>query len=105
MSGVLLYFIHVIVIIFHGQCKSVCVFFKELNTGNAADDADEMPEVQETVTMIPGSTLLWRITPRPAHSDQVTSSNFFPSAFAEMFNFYYFRKTYTVSTQVFMKTV
>lgn len=33
-----------------------------------------MPEVQETVTMIPGSTLLWRIAPRPAHS-------------AEMYNF------------------
>ncbi|KAG7323610.1 hypothetical protein KOW79_013312 [Hemibagrus wyckioides] len=55
---------------------------QELNTGNAADDADEMPEVQETVTMIPGSTLLWRITPRPAHSDQMY--NF--TSFAMMLN-------------------
>lgn len=31
-----------------------------------------MPEVQETVTVIPGSALLWRITPRPAHSAQVS---------------------------------
>uniref|UniRef100_A0A672IBZ9 Oxysterol-binding protein n=1 Tax=Salarias fasciatus TaxID=181472 RepID=A0A672IBZ9_SALFA len=35
------------------------------------EDADEMPEVQETVTVIPGSALLWRITPRPAHSAQM----------------------------------
>uniref|UniRef100_A0A7N9AWI0 Oxysterol-binding protein n=1 Tax=Mastacembelus armatus TaxID=205130 RepID=A0A7N9AWI0_9TELE len=32
------------------------------------EDADEMPEVQETVSVIPGSTLLWRIDSRPAHS-------------------------------------
>lgn len=60
-----------------GVLKTVCVCFKELNTGGAADDADEMPDVQETVIMIPGSTLLWRITPRPAHSDRVTLSCFF----------------------------
>ncbi|KAI3357483.1 hypothetical protein L3Q82_015891 [Scortum barcoo] len=35
------------------------------------EEADEMPEVQETVTVIPGSALLWRITPRPAHSAQM----------------------------------
>lgn len=33
-----------------------------------------MPDVQETVTVIPGSALLWRITPRPAHSAQVNIS-------------------------------
>uniref|UniRef100_A0A6Q2XWD3 Oxysterol-binding protein n=1 Tax=Esox lucius TaxID=8010 RepID=A0A6Q2XWD3_ESOLU len=32
------------------------------------DDADDMPEVQETVAVIPGSTLLWRISSRPQHS-------------------------------------
>uniref|UniRef100_A0A8C1VNX5 Oxysterol-binding protein n=1 Tax=Cyprinus carpio TaxID=7962 RepID=A0A8C1VNX5_CYPCA len=32
------------------------------------EDADEMPEVQETVAVIPGSTLLWRISSRPPHS-------------------------------------
>uniref|UniRef100_A0A8C7ZEG4 Oxysterol-binding protein n=1 Tax=Oryzias sinensis TaxID=183150 RepID=A0A8C7ZEG4_9TELE len=35
------------------------------------EEADEMPDVQETVTVIPGSALLWRITPRPAHSAQI----------------------------------
>lgn len=62
----------------------MCAGFKELNTGGGADDADEMPDVQETVSMIPGSTLLWRITPRPAHSDKVTFALFFTSAFAEL---------------------
>lgn len=32
-----------------------------------------MPEVQETVTVIPGSALLWRIAPRPAQSAKVSS--------------------------------
>ncbi|XP_029994749.1 oxysterol-binding protein-related protein 2b [Sphaeramia orbicularis] len=32
------------------------------------DEADDMPEVQETVSVVPGSTLLWRIESRPAHS-------------------------------------
>lgn len=35
------------------------------------DDADDMPEVQETVSVIPGSTLLWRIDSRPPHSAAV----------------------------------
>lgn len=34
-----------------------------------------MPEVQETVTVIPGSALLWRITPRPAQSAKVNATN------------------------------
>ncbi|KAG7323191.1 hypothetical protein KOW79_012893 [Hemibagrus wyckioides] len=38
------------------------------------DEADDMPEIQETVAVIPGSTLLWRVCPRPSHS-------------AEMYNF------------------
>ncbi|XP_075882281.1 oxysterol-binding protein-related protein 2-like isoform X1 [Nelusetta ayraudi] len=29
------------------------------------DDADDMPEIQETVCVVPGSTLLWRIDSRP----------------------------------------
>ncbi|XP_069550024.1 oxysterol-binding protein-related protein 2-like [Brachyistius frenatus] len=36
--------------------------------GAENDDADDMPEVQETVSVVPGSTLLWRIDSRPAHS-------------------------------------
>ncbi|XP_006639683.1 oxysterol-binding protein-related protein 2b [Lepisosteus oculatus] len=35
------------------------------------DEADDMPEVQETVAVIPGSTLLWRIWSRPPHSAQM----------------------------------
>lgn len=34
-----------------------------------------MPEVQETVTVIPGSALLWRITPRPAQSAKVNTTH------------------------------
>lgn len=30
-----------------------------------------MPEVQETVAVVPGSTLLWRISSRPPHSTQM----------------------------------
>lgn len=37
----------------------------------ADDDADDMPEVQETVSVVPGSTLLWRIDSRPPHSATV----------------------------------
>uniref|UniRef100_A0A671VEA2 Oxysterol-binding protein n=1 Tax=Sparus aurata TaxID=8175 RepID=A0A671VEA2_SPAAU len=50
------------------------LFAHELYVLSASAVADEMPEVQETVTVIPGSALLWRITPRPPHS-------------AEMYNF------------------
>uniref|UniRef100_A0A8C5G6F1 Oxysterol-binding protein n=1 Tax=Gouania willdenowi TaxID=441366 RepID=A0A8C5G6F1_GOUWI len=32
------------------------------------DDADNMPEIQETVSVVPGSVLLWRIDSRPPHS-------------------------------------
>ncbi|XP_042265622.1 oxysterol-binding protein-related protein 2-like [Thunnus albacares] len=40
----------------------------EEQVGAENDDADDMPEVQETVSVVPGSTLLWRIDSRPAHS-------------------------------------
>ncbi|XP_012676271.1 oxysterol-binding protein-related protein 2 isoform X2 [Clupea harengus] len=48
------------------------------------DDADDMPEAQETVTMIPGSTLLWRITPRPAHSTQMYNFTNFTMSLNEL---------------------
>jgi len=35
------------------------------------EDEDEMPDVQETVAVVPGSTLLWRISSRPSHSAEV----------------------------------
>uniref|UniRef100_W5KYD9 Oxysterol-binding protein n=1 Tax=Astyanax mexicanus TaxID=7994 RepID=W5KYD9_ASTMX len=53
-------------------------------TGGSADDADEMPDVQETVTMIPGSTLLWRIAPRPAHSAQMYNFTSFAMTLNEL---------------------
>uniref|UniRef100_A0A3Q0SJ84 Oxysterol-binding protein n=1 Tax=Amphilophus citrinellus TaxID=61819 RepID=A0A3Q0SJ84_AMPCI len=39
--------------------------------GAENDDADDMPEIQETVSVVPGSTLLWRIDSRPAHSSMM----------------------------------
>lgn len=38
------------------------------------DEADDMPEVQDTVQFVPGSKLLWRINCRPPNSSQVTVS-------------------------------
>ena len=37
------------------------------------DDADDVPapEVTETVYVLPGSKLLWRVLPRPSNSAQV----------------------------------
>ncbi|XP_069099249.1 oxysterol-binding protein-related protein 2 isoform X1 [Pleurodeles waltl] len=35
------------------------------------DEADDMPEIQETVQVIPGSKLLWRIPSRPPNSSQM----------------------------------
>lgn len=45
--------------------------FQEENRGAENDEADDMPEVQETVSVIPGSTLLWRINSRPPQSPAV----------------------------------
>lgn len=44
---------------------------QEENRGAENDEADDMPEVQETVSVIPGSTLLWRIDSRPPQSAMV----------------------------------
>uniref|UniRef100_A0AAY5KNL6 Oxysterol-binding protein n=1 Tax=Esox lucius TaxID=8010 RepID=A0AAY5KNL6_ESOLU len=41
---------------------------KKLKTTSADPSRYDMPEVQETVAVIPGSTLLWRISSRPQHS-------------------------------------
>ncbi|XP_057683887.1 oxysterol-binding protein-related protein 2-like [Corythoichthys intestinalis] len=48
------------------------------------EDADDMPEIQETVSVIPGSTLLWRIEPRPAHSSQMYSFTNFAMSLNEL---------------------
>ncbi|XP_076133442.1 oxysterol-binding protein-related protein 2b [Alosa pseudoharengus] len=44
---------------------------QEESGGGENDEADDMPEMQESVAVIPGSTLLWRISSRPAHSAQM----------------------------------
>lgn len=46
-------------------------YFQDEQNGGESDDADDMPEVQETVSVVPGSTLLWRVDPRPAYSAEV----------------------------------
>uniref|UniRef100_A0AAY5F4L6 Oxysterol-binding protein n=1 Tax=Electrophorus electricus TaxID=8005 RepID=A0AAY5F4L6_ELEEL len=54
------------------------------NAGRGTDDADEMPDVEDTVTMIPGSTLLWRIAPRPTHSAQMYNFTSFAMTLNEL---------------------
>ncbi|XP_013990670.2 oxysterol-binding protein-related protein 2 isoform X2 [Salmo salar] len=52
--------------------------------GAENDDADDMPEVQETVAMIPGSTLLWRISSRPQHSAKMYNFTNFAMSLNEL---------------------
>lgn len=40
---------------------------------------DAVPEVQDTVQVIPGSRLLWRINTRPPNSAQVSAPPYLPS--------------------------
>lgn len=49
-----------------------------------SEEADDIPEVQETVTMIPGSALLWRINPRPAQSVQMYNFTTFAMTLNEL---------------------
>lgn len=48
------------------------------------DDADEMPDVQETVSVTPGSTLLWRVAPRPPHSATMYNFTNFATSLNEL---------------------
>ncbi|CAB1329471.1 unnamed protein product [Coregonus sp. 'balchen'] len=48
------------------------------------DVADNMPEVQETVAVIPGSTLLWRISSRPQHSAKMYNFTNFAMSLNEL---------------------
>ncbi|KAM4692677.1 oxysterol-binding protein-related protein 2 isoform 2-T4 [Rhinophrynus dorsalis] len=48
------------------------------------DEADDMPEIQETVQVIPGSKLLWRITSRPPNSSQMYNFTHFACALNEL---------------------
>uniref|UniRef100_A0A665T2K1 Oxysterol-binding protein n=1 Tax=Echeneis naucrates TaxID=173247 RepID=A0A665T2K1_ECHNA len=48
------------------------------------DKRTDMSEGQETVTVIPGSALLWKITPRPAHSAQMYNFTSFAMTLNEL---------------------
>ncbi|XP_030069455.1 oxysterol-binding protein-related protein 2 isoform X3 [Microcaecilia unicolor] len=48
------------------------------------DEADDMPEVQETVQVIPGSKLLWRIISRPPNSSQMYNFTSFAVSLNEL---------------------
>ncbi|XP_029013033.1 oxysterol-binding protein-related protein 2-like [Betta splendens] len=52
--------------------------------GAVNDDADDMPEIQETVSVIPGSTLLWRIDSRPPQSAVMYNFTNFAMALNEL---------------------
>lgn len=54
------------------------VFSQDVVDGADNDDADDMPEIQETVSVVPGSTLLWRIDSRPPLSATVPSEHKLP---------------------------
>ncbi|GLD45490.1 oxysterol-binding protein-related protein 2-like isoform X1 [Lates japonicus] len=56
----------------------------EESEGAENDDADDMPEVQETVSVVPGSTLLWRIDSRPAHSSMMYNFTNFAMSLNEL---------------------
>uniref|UniRef100_A0A8C8MKP2 Oxysterol-binding protein n=1 Tax=Oncorhynchus tshawytscha TaxID=74940 RepID=A0A8C8MKP2_ONCTS len=56
----------------------------KMRQGADNDDADDMPEVQETVAMIPGSTLLWRISSRPQHSAKMYNFTNFAMSLNEL---------------------
>lgn len=55
-------------------CQILSLFQSEDVIKSENDEADDMPEVQDTVQFIPGSKLLWRINCRPPNSSQVTVS-------------------------------
>ncbi|XP_018089573.1 oxysterol binding protein like 2 L homeolog isoform X1 [Xenopus laevis] len=55
---------------------------EEIKTEN--DEADDMPEIQETVQVIPGSKLLWRITSRPSNSVQMYNFTHFAVSLNEL---------------------
>ncbi|XP_066479661.1 oxysterol-binding protein-related protein 2 isoform X2 [Tiliqua scincoides] len=48
------------------------------------DEADDMPETQETVQVIPGSKLLWRISSRPPNSSQMYNFTSFAVSLNEL---------------------
>lgn len=57
-----------------GEVMLLSLFQSEDVIKSENDEADDMPEIQDTVQFIPGSKLLWRINCRPPNSSQVTVS-------------------------------
>uniref|UniRef100_A0A8C8H3E5 Oxysterol-binding protein n=1 Tax=Oncorhynchus tshawytscha TaxID=74940 RepID=A0A8C8H3E5_ONCTS len=47
-------------------------------------ETEDMPGVQETISVITGSALLWRITPRPAHSEEMYNFTSFTMTLNEL---------------------
>ncbi|KAG8447127.1 hypothetical protein GDO86_014545 [Hymenochirus boettgeri] len=56
----------------------------EVEKKSENDEADDMPEIQETVQVIPGSKLLWRITSRPSNSVQMYNFTHFAVSLNEL---------------------
>lgn len=52
--------------------------------GKADSDGDDVPVVQETVQVIPGSTLLWRVNARPPNSAQMYNFTSFTVSLNEL---------------------
>ncbi|XP_069809438.1 oxysterol-binding protein-related protein 2 isoform X1 [Dendropsophus ebraccatus] len=59
-------------------------FKNEDSVNPETDEADDMPEIQETVQVIPGSKLLWRINSRPPNSTQMYNFTNFAVALNEL---------------------
>ncbi|KAG7255862.1 hypothetical protein CRUP_016697 [Coryphaenoides rupestris] len=47
------------------------------------DDSDDMPEVQDSVAVVPGSTLLWRVASRPPNSTRAMENGLMDEASRE----------------------
>lgn len=60
------------------SCRPACSVFQTIGVEDADTEVDAVPEVQDTVQVIPGSRLLWRINTRPPNSAQVSASAYLP---------------------------
>ncbi|NXU65944.1 OSBL2 protein, partial [Horornis vulcanius] len=65
-----------------GEQKKKSVSEDDIKSEN--DEADDMPEVQDTVQFIPGSKLLWRINCRPPNSSQMYNFTSFAVSLNEL---------------------
>uniref|UniRef100_A0A8C9NRA4 Oxysterol-binding protein n=1 Tax=Serinus canaria TaxID=9135 RepID=A0A8C9NRA4_SERCA len=65
-------------------CQMLSLFQNEEDIKSENDEADDMPEVQDTVQFIPGSKLLWRINSRPPNSSQMYNFTSFAVSLNEL---------------------